>query len=152
MAQQRITVSSLIQAAASQVYAIIADYRNGHPRILPRPYFVSLKVDQGGIGAGTAITFQMKVMGNSRTFHSVIIEPEPGRVLVETDPNAGTVTTFTVDPHDNGRSAFVTITTDLPVRDGLFGKVQGWMTARLLRPIYLKELEQLALVATSQAA
>ncbi len=97
MAQQRIVASSFIRAPASQVYAIIADYRNGHPRILPQPYFVSLNVDQGGIGAGTAIT------------------------------------------------------TDLPVRDGLLGKVQGRVTVRLLRSIYLKELEQLAGVATSQA-
>jgi hypothetical protein len=38
------------------------------------------------------------------------------------------------------------------VRDGLFGKVQGWLTERLLRPIYMKELEQLAAVATAEAA
>ena len=53
MTQLRIAVSSLIQAPAQQAYAIIADYRNGHPRILPRPYFVSLTVEQGGVGAGT---------------------------------------------------------------------------------------------------
>ena len=152
MAQQRIAVSALIQAPAQQVYAIIADYRNGHPRILPKPYFVSLTVEQGGVGAGTVVTFQMKVMGSLRTFHSVITEPEPGRVLVETDSKAGTVTTFTVDPRDNGRQAFVTITTDLQMRDGFFGKAQGWMTARLLRPIYVRELEQLAAMATTQAA
>ena len=152
MTQKRIAASSLIQAAAQQIYAIIADYRDGHPRILPKPYFVSLTVEQGGVGAGTVVTFQMKVMGSLRTFHSVITEPEPGRVLVETDSKAGTVTAFTVDPRDNGQQAFVTITTDLQVRDGFFGKVQGWMTARLLRPIYVKELEQLAAVATTQAA
>ena len=152
MPQLRIAVSSLIQAPAQQAYAIIADYRNGHPRILPKPYFVSLTVEQGGVGAGTVVTFQMKVMGSLRTFHSVITEPEPGRVLVERDSKAGTVTTFTVDPRDNGRQAYVTITTDLQVRDGPFGKMQGWMTGRLLRPIYEKELEQLAGVAVTQAA
>jgi hypothetical protein len=30
--------------------------------------------------------------------------------------------------------------------------LQGWMTGRLLRPIYVKELEQLAVVAANQAA
>jgi hypothetical protein len=103
MTQQRIAASALIQAPAQQVYAIIADYRNGHPRILPKPYFVSLTVEQGGVGAGTMVTFQMKVMGSWQTFHAVITEPEPGRVLVETDSSAGTVTTFTVDPRDNGQ-------------------------------------------------
>jgi hypothetical protein len=152
MTQRRIATSSLIQAPAQWIYAIIADYRNGHPRILPKPYFVSLTVVQGGVGAGTVVTFQMKVLGSLRTFHSVITEPEPGHVLVETDSSAGTVTTFTVDPRENGQAAFVTITTDLQVRDGLFGKVQGWLTERLLRPIYVKELEQLAAVALSSAA
>jgi hypothetical protein len=152
MTQQRIAASALIQAPAQHVYAIIADYRSGHPRILPKPYFVSIAVEQGGVGAGTVVTFQMKVMGSLRTFHSVITEPEPGRVLMETDAKAGAATTFTVDPRDNGRQAFVTIATDVQVRDGLFGTMQGWMTTRLLRPIYVKELEQLAAVATSQAA
>jgi hypothetical protein len=45
----------------------------------------------------------------------------------------------------------VTITTDLKVRGGVFGKMQGWLTERLLRPIYVKELAQLAAVATTQA-
>ena len=48
MTQQRISASALIQAPAQQVYAIIADYGNGHPRILPKPYFVSPTVEQGG--------------------------------------------------------------------------------------------------------
>jgi hypothetical protein len=148
----RVAASSLIQAPAERVYAIIADYRDGHPRILPKPYFVSLNVERGGVGAGTVITFQMKVVGSLQTFHSVITEPEPGRVLVESDAKAGTVTTFTVDPRNNGRHAYVTITTDLPVRGGVFGKLQGRMTERLLRPIYIKELDQLAVVAATQAA
>ena len=152
MTQQHIAASLLIQAPARQVYAIIADYRNGHPRILPKPYFVSLTVEQGGVGTGTVVTFQMKVMGRSQTFHSVITEPEPGRVLMETDSSAGSVTRFTVDPRDNGQQAYVTIATDLKARGGVFGKVQGWMTERLLRPIYVQELEQLAAVATTQAA
>jgi uncharacterized protein YndB with AHSA1/START domain len=152
MARQPITAAAIIQAPAQRVYAIIADYRDGHPRILPKPYFVSLTVEQGGSGAGTVVTFQMKVMGSLRTFHSVITEPEPGRVLVETDSSAGSVTTFTVDPREDGQAAFVSITTELQIPDGFFGKMQGWMTTRTLRPIYVKELEQLAVVATAQDA
>ena len=149
MAQHHITASLLIHAPAQRVYAIIADYRNGHPRMLPKPYFVALSVEQGGMGAGTVINFQMKVMGSTRTFHATITEPEPGRVLMESDPQAGTTTTFTVDPHDNGQSAYVTITTELQLPDGFSGKIQSWMTERTLRPIYMKELEQLAAVAAN---
>ena len=49
-----------------------------------------------------------------------------------------------IEPREAGRQAQVTITTDTQVRDGIVGKAQGWMTTRLLRPIYIKELEQLA--------
>ena len=133
MAKYRIVVASHIPTPAERVYAIIADYRDGHPHILPKPYFVSLSVDQGGVGAGTVITFQMRVMGQLRTFHAAITEPEPGRV-VETDLYVGTVTTFTVEPRDGGQHAHVTITTDLRVRDGVLGGLEGWLTARCSAP------------------
>jgi len=42
-------------------------------------------VEEGGIGAGTVIRFQMRILGRLRTFHAAITEPEPGGVLVETD-------------------------------------------------------------------
>ena len=61
--------------------------------------------------------------------------------------NTGAVTTFTVDPRSNGQEAFVTMTTTTDVPNGVIGKIQGWLTTQLLRPIYLKELDQLAAVA-----
>ena len=96
MAQHQVSAAALIPAAAQRVYAVIADYANWHPRILPRPHFVSLTVEKGGVGAGTVIKFQMRLMGSLRTFHSVISEPKPDRVLVETDLNTGAATTFSV--------------------------------------------------------
>ena len=107
-------------------------------------------MEQGGYGAGTIINFQMKLIGRLQSFHSSITEPHPGSILVETDMNTGAVTTFTVDPRLNGQEAFVTITTTTDVPDGLLGKIQGWFTTQLLRPIYIKELDQLASVAKEQ--
>lgn len=144
MAMHRVSATKVIPASAVRVYDLLADYREGHPSILPKPEFISLTVEQGGRGAGTVVSFQMKLMGRVQTFHSAITEPEPGRVLVETDMNTGAVTTFMIEPREAGRQAQVTITTDTQVRDGIVGKEQGWMTTRLLRPIYIKELEQLA--------
>ncbi len=156
MAQHHVTASALIPAPAQQIYALIADYHVGHPSILPKPYFLSLDVIKGGVGAGTVITFQMQLMGRVQTFHGVVSEPEPGRVLVETYSNPDSVTTFTVEPrdevaHDGGSQAYVTITTQTIVPDGPLGTVQGWLTTQLLRPIYLKELDQLAAVAVATA-
>ena len=54
---------------------------HGHPQILPKPPFVSLEVEKGGIGAGTVIRIAMRVLGRLQTFGAVITEPEPGRVL-----------------------------------------------------------------------
>ena len=151
MAKHSVSVSRLIHAPARIVYDLIADYRNGHPRILPKPYFRSLNVEQGGYGAGTIINFQMQIMGRIQSFRSMITEPESGHILVETEMNAGAVTTFRVEPQSDGQEALVTITTTTEVPDGILSKMQGWLTTRLLRPIYEKELEQLATVASEQA-
>lgn len=151
MAQHSFSVSALIPTPVQTVYQVIADYRNLHPRILPKPYFVSLDVEQGGYGAGTVINFQMKVMGQIQSFHSTITEPTPGKILVEKDSNTGASTTFTVEPRLDSKQSFVTIATTIHVPDGIFGKIQGWFIAQLLRPIYVKELEQLAKVAREEA-
>jgi polyketide cyclase/dehydrase/lipid transport protein len=148
MTQHSFSASALIDAPAAKVYGIIADYRGGHQQILPKPYFVSMQVEQGGRGAGTVISFQMKLMGSLQSFHSIITEPEPGRVLVESETKRGAVTTFRVEPREDGKKSYATISTETPVPDGLPGKVQGWMTEQLLKPIYVKELEQLRKVAT----
>src|ERR1044071_1066762 len=92
MAKHSVSASGTISAPVQRVYDLIADYRSGHPRILPKPYFVSLEVEQGGYGAGTIINFQMKLMGKIQSFHSTITEPEPGHILVETDMNTGAIT------------------------------------------------------------
>ena len=152
MSKHNVSASALIAAPAQRIYSLIADYRNGHPRILPKPYFVSLEVEQGGYGAGTVINFQMKLMGRIQSFHSTITEPEPGHILVETDMHTAAATTFTVDPRSNGQEAFVTISTSTDVPNGFIGKIQGWLTTRLLRPIYVKELDRLAVVAKEQSA
>jgi hypothetical protein len=149
MPQHAISAVALIPAPPQQVYSIIADYRDGHPRILPKPHFVSSTVEQGGVGAGTVIRFQMRLMGRIQTFRAAITEPEPGRVLVETDTQTGATTTFTVEPRDDGQHAEVTITTVTSVRKGLLGRLEARLTTRLLRPIYVQELAQLADVVTN---
>ena len=84
MAMYRVSATKVIAAPAARVYDLLADYREGHPSILPKAYFISHTVEQGGRGAGTVVAFQMKLMGRTQSFRSTISEPEPGRVLVET--------------------------------------------------------------------
>ena len=147
MARHRIEVAADITAPPALAYSLIADYRDGHPHILPRPPFVSLDVEQGGVGAGTVIRFRMKMLGKTREMRASITEPEPGRVLVETDPAGEVVTTFTVEPAGGERQSRVTIATDFKVAWGPFGWMQGRLIDWLLRPVYLREIRQLERVA-----
>ena len=144
------SVAAEIEAPAPIIYRIISDYREGHPRILPRPPFTALEVEQGGTGAGTVIRVGMRVLGREQSFRATVTEPEPGRVLVETN-DTGYVTTFTVEPLPSERRARVTIATELRGRRGLLASLEGRLAARLLRPVYVRELELLAEAARASA-
>jgi len=86
----------------------------------------------------------MRVAGTSRVFEQVVTEPEPGRILVESNTDGSGVTTFTVDESDGGRSAQVTIATDLAARPGFLGLLERLTISIMLPRIYRKELALLA--------
>lgn len=146
-----VKAAARVGAPADVVYGIIADYRNGHPQILPKQYFEWLEVEQGGRGEGTVIRFQMRVLGQTRVLRAVVTEPEPGRVLVETDTGgAGPVTTFTVEPEESGSR--VTFSTELTSARGPVGVLERFVLKRILRRIYRRELEQLGRVAVERSS
>ena len=139
-----ITATALVPAKPSHVYALIADYHNGHPHILPKE-FSDLVVEKGGVGRGTIIRFRTSVFGRKQIFRAAISEPEPGRVLVETDLDTnGAVTKFIVDRDSASGHSRVTITRELAVRKGLAGKIELFFSTRLLRRVYARELGLLA--------
>jgi hypothetical protein len=146
-----IAASGVVRADAARVWAILADYREGHPRILPRPPFTGLEVERGGVGAGTIIRYGLRVPGGgTRTARAEVTEPEPGRVLAETDLANGTRTTFTVEPA--GAECRVTIATTLPGRRGVLGWLEYAFAARFLHGVYQRELRLLAETAEREAA
>jgi uncharacterized protein YndB with AHSA1/START domain len=147
MSNPRVEVSREVDAPPHEVYRILSDYQTGHPRILPKPYFSSLVVEEGGVGEGTVILVEMQVMGIRQTLRMHVTEPEPGRVLKEEDRAAGTVTTFTVTPLDGGQRSHVTIATEWQAKGGLAGLAERLINPRVARGIYKKELEILAEVA-----
>lgn len=137
-------ISDVIPARPAVVYAVLSDYRVGHPAILPKAYFTGLTVEQGGQGAGTVVRVRMVVMGQERLFALKVSEPEPGRVLKEVDEQAGVVTTFTVEPLADGQQSRVTIVTDARASPGLLGVMERWLNPAITRRIYRLELQQLA--------
>lgn len=136
-----------MDAPPARVYAIIADYHNGHPHILPKQ-FRNLTVEKGGIGAGTIIRFEVHVLGQTQRFRAFVTEPEPGRVLVEenVEPAPGR-TTFLVEKNPSGSGSRVTFTTEMTSREGLLGAVERFVSTRVMKKMYAEELALLALRA-----
>lgn len=141
MSTVHVAVSALIDAEPDIVYRILADYQQGHPHILPKRYFSGLEVEQGGYGEGTIVKATMRAFGGGHTLRMRITEPQPGRVLAETDIETGVVTTFTVTP--SGAGTETTIATSLQLQPGLRGAVERVVTPWLLRRVYREELQQL---------
>lgn len=135
--------SAIVNASPTAVHAVIADYRVGHPAILPKPYFTSLTVEQGGVGAGTVIHVQMKVWGQNLSFRQIVSEPEPGYVLDETDLDTGQFTRFTFEPVDGGQRTRVTIASEFPVKPGLKGWLEKMTQPAFARRLYQQELRNL---------
>ncbi|MBK7893623.1 MAG: SRPBCC family protein [Anaerolineaceae bacterium] len=143
MNQYELSVSRVINAPAAAIYAVFADYAYGHTAVLPKPYFTGMTVTKGGYGAGTEIIVNMNVMGTKVTYNMVVTEPEPGRVLQEEDKAAGVLTTFTVDPVNNGQAANVTLHTRARTAPGLRGWLEKLITPPISRKIYNEELDLL---------
>jgi hypothetical protein len=143
IAKYTITASTHIDAPPDRVYGIIADYRTGHPNILPKA-FRNFAVEQGGIGAGTIVRFDVHAYGTATKCRAIVTEPEPGRVLVErnVEPTEST-TTFTVLPGANGGTD-VTFVTEAQSRGGIAGAIERWMSMRFLKKLYAEELQLLA--------
>ena len=68
-------------------------------------------------------------------------EPQPGRVLTETDFESGAVTTFTVEPASPG--ARVRIETAWRPAAGLAGLVERLAAPRMLGRLYAEEIDAL---------
>ncbi len=139
----QVTESAIIDAPSANVYAILADYHQGHPAILPAPYFTGLEVIEGGQGVGTMIAVHMKVFGTEVDYTMSVSEPEPGRILQEEDTEAGVCTTFTVDPMPDNKSC-VTINTITQTSPGFKGWLEKMTNPPIARRIYRQELAQLA--------
>ncbi len=149
MAQIRIAADRLIHAPAEKVYGYIADYREHHPRFLP-PAFSDYHVEQGGVGAGTAVRFRITVGGRTREYLQQVAEPEPGRVLTESDLSSSAVTTFTVSPEgEHSRVQIVTTWNGAPGVGGFFERI---FAPRALRRLYADELDRLDRYAQEQSS
>jgi hypothetical protein len=79
-----------------------------------------------------------------------VAEPEPGRILTESDTNSSLVTTFTVTPE--GERSRVEISTTWEGAGGIGGIFERLFAPRVMRGLYDDELARLDAYARECAA
>ena len=147
MARIEVSAEGAVGAPAEAVYRYIADMREHHPHFLP-PAFSDFQVESGGIGAGTVIRYKLTAGGRTREYRTKVAEPEPGRILTESDTGSSSVTTFTVSPQ--GAASRVRISTSWDGAGGIGGLFERMFAPRVLRGIYEDELKRLDAYARGQ--
>ncbi len=138
----------LVGAPAELTYGLIADDAH-HRRFLPDG-ISDFEVVEGGKGAGTVHRFKVTAGGRARVYLMRVDEPEPGRVITETDANSSLVTTFTVTPADEG--CRVRIETQWDGAGGIGGFFERTFAPRVMRKLYADELARLDAYARRQAS
>jgi hypothetical protein len=140
MATILVTAERPVDAPADVVFGYLADMRTHHPRFLPAA-FSDFQVESGGVGAGTIARFTVTAGGRSRQYRMRVAEPDPGRVLTESDTGSSLVTTFTVTPR--GEASQVRISTSWDGAGGIGGFFERRFAPRVMRGIYAEELDRL---------
>lgn len=148
----QVAVDQIINARAEQLYAIVRDYHVGHPAIVPKAYFTALTVEKGGVGEGTVVISEGKVMGTKFRYRHVVTEPQPGHLLVETDSYTGQWSSFTFDPVNGGAQTRVTITAEYPLSAGFKGFMEKLINPLVSRRMFKEELDNLEAYARSAQA
>jgi Polyketide cyclase / dehydrase and lipid transport len=148
MGKVQASAEGLVHAPADVVYGYLADMRDHHPKFLP-PAFSGFEVESGGIGAGTIIGFTLNAGGRTRQVRSEVAEPEPGRVLTESDTRSSAITTFTVTPA--GDNCNVRIATEWNGASGVGGFFERTFAPRVMRGIFADELTRLDAYARERA-
>jgi hypothetical protein len=137
-----------VGASADLTYRLIADDAH-HVKFLP-DCFSDFETVEGGVGAGTVHRFKVAAGGRVRDYLMRVDEPQPGRVITETDQNSSLVTTFTVTPA--GEACTVKIETTWKGAGGVGGFFERTFAPKAMRKIYADELGRLDEYARAQAA
>jgi Polyketide cyclase / dehydrase and lipid transport len=145
MAQVVAQTERLVAASPQRVRAFLVDYQNNRPRILPAEYFRDYRVEQGGDGAGTVISYRLRAGGRERAYRMRVEEPtEGGPILEERDTGSSLVTTWTLNPAGEGEQTMVSLTSRWEGASGIGGFFERMFAPRALRRLYGEVLERLS--------
>jgi len=131
-----------VGATADVVFEFLRDYRGNRPRILPGN-FSAYRVEHGGRGDGTTVTYRLHAGPRERGYRMRVSEPA-GQTLVERDQDSSLVTTWTVLPSSAPARSRVTVTTEWQGAGGIGGFFESRFAPSGLRRIYDDMLGRLA--------
>jgi hypothetical protein len=135
------TAEHVVRAPAGQVREALADYEGTRRRILP-DQFSDYRVEAGGRGSGTRVHWRFAATAKRVREQSVeVSEPAPD-TLVERDTRSSMVTTWTVQPADDGAST-VRVRTTWTGAGGIGGFFERTFAPKGLRRVYESMLERL---------
>lgn len=140
MARIHVELTREMAAPAPRVFACLADYAV-RPSWLP-PAYSDFKVESGGTGAGTVVSYQLKVGPRERRYRMQVSEPSAGAVLQEADTTSSLVTTWTVTAR--GTTSQVALATAWNGAGGVGGFFERTFAPRGLRRLYDEQLARLA--------
>ena len=143
MSRVRATSERIIAAKPETVYNAINDYRTVRPQILT-PNFLNYKVEKGGNGDGTVVSYTLQAAGRERPYHMNVIESKRGTEITERDTGSTLVTTWTVKPANGGEQTNVRIATEWQGSSGMGGFFERTFAPLGLQSIYSKMLSLLA--------
>jgi Polyketide cyclase / dehydrase and lipid transport len=132
----RVLAEREIPARQQRVFAFLADYADARPRILT-PQYTDYRVEQGGTGAGTVVSFQLR----DRPYF-LRVETPAANTLLERDTVSSLVTTWRVMPAPNERS-IVRVVTEWRSGGGIGGLFERLFAPRGLRRVHEQVLERL---------
>src|ERR1700759_3852817 len=98
----QVNAERTVSAPADQVFGYIRDM-NVHPKFLP-PAFSDFRVESHGVGTGT-VTFKVTEGWRTRDYRMAVDDPDPGRVLPESNNNSSLITKFSVTPREGAGGA-----------------------------------------------
>jgi hypothetical protein len=143
MAHIYVRSEKVINANPSDVYTVISDYKEKRPGILT-PNFIDYRVEKGGQGDGTVVSYRLRAARRERPYHIQVKEPIKGQVLTENDTNSSLVTTWSLTPLDSGQRTMVRVATEWEGGRGIKGFFERIFAPLGVRRIYNRMLERLA--------
>lgn len=150
MSTIRAAAEGTVAAPAATVFGYLAGYRQHRPQFLPDA-FSGWSVEEGGVGTGTVVRFTVTAGGRQRAYRMAVTEPEPGRVLTESDTGSSLVTTYTVDA-DGPQSCAVHVETTWQGAGGVGGFFEKRFAPVAMQRIYAEALAKLDVYARREAA